>query len=1370
MSLPHPIFIDEMNKILSYDLIVAIVIVVGVPIILGVLSWLWNKKWVPIKQRKGVATDSFGKILKRVIRFNQKEEDANLFPKVTNKFASKLLSLRGIYWILFILGIVLLFSGPKQLDIAWFPLVALFLIMWVRTTNVFQKRHKILMRMFEVAASEFHYGRGAEMNPWNYVNIKKWESLVIPGETVVSYSAAFKAESLMGRESFERHFNGTVTEDNTWIYTWKSAQSAVICEPVSHLPERAMYPGSEKSSWDQFIVGVGSQGEVGFNLSQTPHALICGSTGSGKQNALSTPVLGAKGWTTIGKLKVGDSIFGVDGKPVTVTHLHPILTPAKAFEVTFKNGEKVIVDGEHLWETETRKARVSRFTHNKKESNRTRATFLLPEIAEIVKQELELTSDSDTISIPELAALTKKDASTETFYILAKEVGPAEEVQSIINFNYNAQIVTQLQNVSYVKASEFIELYNARRASLPGKNFPLTRSQFDKFDQLISEVRDSDELTVPSILEYMNTSAKVTSEWLTENAVTTLPAIAMLEDLKVKAEGKYLPFPDKIFSIDNKENVSRKDIADLFGLTSKEVRTVFQGISQKAKSTFTVKENVELVVPEKIVTRKGDKYFTYPKKLILERLLANNEIITYDQQSKREFASVKTTQELFDTLWADDNKGTTHKNHTIRRAKALELPEANLPTAPYAFGAWLGDGSSHRGEICGIDDEIFAHMEELGYEAGLVTYRSYGHKNFRVAKFYKFHSQLKDNGFLAHANHRIRRDGEVKHIPTQFLMSSVEQRRELLRGLLDTDGTVAYSGGIELATSNPRLAEGVKRLVASLGYIPYTRSKQPSYANPVTGENTAKLAYTVAFQAPPEDRLFHLDRKNALHAERFTGDAFENSYADAHLIVDIKEVPPVPMRCLSVDAPDRLFLVSDSLIPTHNSVLQRNLIFHCIQHNDMWRFLGVDVKRVELTPFNKYKETVLGIGANLEDGVEIVRYAKDVMMQRYEEMEEIGVNHFLKLLDENGKPPYAIMLMIDEAFMFMSPEGQRTDEGKVRDQLHGEASTLLGDIARLGRAAGIHLVLATQRPDATVIKGELKANLDIRIAAGRLDSTPSSMVLDSGAATLLPGHIKGRGVIRTGGETEQFQGYFADQDWIDAWLMKPENRHREPSITGAMAHSENESSRLEISEDNIHLTNSIDTEFQEELDSGILDQPLTPLSKEELAGEDIVEEASTTDNALIPKEDLEPDFFTPPVVKTVPKFPSFSPQPTQTPVLPTPTPIVTNTSSFVPQSSVKPVTPESIQADAIEKLAAGSEVEDDDEDLTELGGETDEEYLARIMLPAEEIPTPDEPASSVQEPAVASMPKFPTPTPFPKPQPKPVESETGANGQLDITY
>ena len=110
---------------------------------------------------------------------------------------------------------------------------------------------------------------------------------------------------------------------------------------------------------------------------------------------------------------------------------------------------------------------------------------------------------------------------------------------------------------------------------------------------------------------------------------------------------------------------------------------------------------------------------------------------------------------------------------------------------------------------------------------------------------------------------------------------------------------------------------------------------------------------------------------------------------------------------------------------------------------------------------------------------------------------------------------------------------------------------LVGKILRLGRASGIHMLIAMQRPDATVLRGEFKANMDVRLAAGRMDSTPSSMVLDSGEAVNLPG-IRGRGLIRVGGSLTTFQGYFAPQDWIDDFILK--NPNAEPSCIAPGGH------------------------------------------------------------------------------------------------------------------------------------------------------------------------------------------------------------------------
>lgn len=111
-----------------------------------------------------------------------------------------------------------------------------------------------------------------------------------------------------------------------------------------------------------------------------------------------------------------------------------------------------------------------------------------------------------------------------------------------------------------------------------------------------------------------------------------------------------------------------------------------------------------------------------------------------------------------------------------------------------------------------------------------------------------------------------------------------------------------------------------------------------------------------------------------------------------------------------------------------------------------------------------------------------------------------------------------------------------TDEGKADDELKGEAGMIIGSIARLGRAAGVHLVIATQRPDAKIISGETKANLGVRINAGRTDSNASSMILGTGDGTRVKSNPRGRLYLRIYGSGNHGQGFFAEQEWIDQYL------------------------------------------------------------------------------------------------------------------------------------------------------------------------------------------------------------------------------------------
>ena len=118
------------------------------------------------------------------------------------------------------------------------------------------------------------------------------------------------------------------------------------------------------------------------------------------------------------------------------------------------------------------------------------------------------------------------------------------------------------------------------------------------------------------------------------------------------------------------------------------------------------------------------------------------------------------------------------------------------------------------------------------------------------------------------------------------------------------------------------------------------------------------------------------------------------------------------------------------------------------------------------------------------------------------------------------------MLIVDEASLVF-------DTSSISDKAEKETvARILGaliNLARVGRFAGIHIIVATQRPDTLSVPGALKANLDTRICARMPDVATSTVILDDGSATNLPS-IKGRFLLRDGSGTDTiFQAYLLDE-------------------------------------------------------------------------------------------------------------------------------------------------------------------------------------------------------------------------------------------------
>jgi deoxycytidine triphosphate deaminase len=280
----------------------------------------------------------------------------------------------------------------------------------------------------------------------------------------------------------------------------------------------------------------------------------------------------------------------------------------------------------------------------------------------------------------------------------------------------------------------------------------------------------------------------------------------------------------------------------------------------------------------------------------------------YDR--RRGGARVLTTRELEHRLHVAEHEYAFH----IPQAAPIRYSPKHQPIDPYVLGVWLGDGTSTKAEVTSVDGPILRELEHAGYAVrparGPHAYRvgGTGHtrdpRTGRYSRNDSLNSELRNLGLLGD-----------KYIPTAYLQGSVEQRRALLEGLMDTDGYVDSLGRCELTTVQPYLADQYFELVASLGHRPKL-AKKTAWLN---GMNCGPK-YDIAFT--PSEPVFRLPRK--LARQKRAG-VFRRGRA----ITEIRRVDSVPVRCIQVASPRGLYLATRSFIPTHNSSLGRlGLIVH----------------------------------------------------------------------------------------------------------------------------------------------------------------------------------------------------------------------------------------------------------------------------------------------------------------------------------------------------------------------------------------------------------------------------------------------------------
>ncbi len=293
-------------------------------------------------------------------------------------------------------------------------------------------------------------------------------------------------------------------------------------------------------------------------------------------------------------------------------------------------------------------------------------------------------------------------------------------------------------------------------------------------------------------------------------------------------------------------------------------------------SVYQATREIESVNP-------GKRPAHYPRHRLLTTTRSRLAKDLSEQRRDNRAYTLVTTEQMAATLTVGASK---RANHAIAVAGALTLPDVDLPIAPYFFGLWLGDGNSRNNQITTADPDLITEREKDGY-----TVRSLSNQYLYAVD--------DENGKAVHRwqpgmTGRLRTLGvrRNKHIPTLYLRASEQQRRALLAGLLDTDGTVSHTGAVEFTNTNQQLVQDMYELVCSLGFRPTLRQ-----GNAKCNGKDCGPKWTISFTT--KEQVFRLKRKVIAHKERLRNYSPERNYF--RYVVEVREVPSRPVRCIQVD-------------------------------------------------------------------------------------------------------------------------------------------------------------------------------------------------------------------------------------------------------------------------------------------------------------------------------------------------------------------------------------------------------------------------------------------------------------------------------------
>lgn len=278
----------------------------------------------------------------------------------------------------------------------------------------------------------------------------------------------------------------------------------------------------------------------------------------------------------------------------------------------------------------------------------------------------------------------------------------------------------------------------------------------------------------------------------------------------------------------------------------------------------------------------------------------------------------KTLQQIINNeqLYKEEKNGYKKWNIYIPMSEPVLFPKIELPIKPYLLGALLGDGHLRSNGSYSFTNEDKDILNRISFELKDVNAILYQKDNInydiRIGSGYGYNG---NSGLLRLLLKNLDLDGTnslTKFIPDIYKFASVEDRLDLLKGLIDTDGYCSGSS-YEFISISKRLCEDVKFIVESLGMTAVISEKETSYVYNEEKKN-GQIAYRLYIKTSDTIPKIHFSQKREKQWKK--GQSFSH-----RTIREIRKTEQFEeMTCIKTSNPTELFLTNNCVV-THNTRL-----------------------------------------------------------------------------------------------------------------------------------------------------------------------------------------------------------------------------------------------------------------------------------------------------------------------------------------------------------------------------------------------------------------------------------------------------------------